>query len=155
MIAFPAAFERLLVCLHENPEDESAHNDAAATAAAAVARKPARVNAGVEGSQIAARMTLRGRMRARATDWIEADAGASAADLLTMARALLSENEPLPTEGSVRAVLVMASIKAGRSPDRPETAGATGRAPASPPRSRSSRPWHCWTCTTHPCSASS
>jgi hypothetical protein len=104
--AFPAAFERLLVLLHEDSDDQSALEEAAATAAAAVARKPARVDAGVEGSQIAARMTLRGRMRARAADWIEADAGASAADLVTMARALLSENEPLPTGGSVRAELV-------------------------------------------------
>ncbi|MGE5926412.1 MAG: HEAT repeat domain-containing protein [Gemmatimonadota bacterium] len=106
MIAFPAAFERLLVALHEHPEDQRAHDEAAATAAESVAARPARVNAGVEGSQIAARLTLRGRLRARAADWIEADAGASAADLLTMARALLSENEPLPTGGSVRAVLV-------------------------------------------------
>lgn len=106
MIAFPAAFERLLVSLHEHPEDQRAHDEAAATAAASVAGKAARVNAGVEGSQIAARLTLRGRMRARAADWIEVDAGASATDLLTMARALLSENEPLPTDGSVRAVLV-------------------------------------------------
>ena len=106
MSAFPAAFERLLVSLHEHPEDQAGHVEAAAAAAGAVARKAARLNAGVEGSQIAARMTLRGRMRARAADWIEADAGASSADLLTMARALLSDNEPLPTGGSVRAVLV-------------------------------------------------
>jgi HEAT repeat protein len=106
VIAFPAAFERLLVSLHEHPDDERAHDAAASAAAESVAVKAARVNAGVEGSQIAARLTLRGRMRARAADWIEADAGAAPEDLLTMARALLSENEPLPTEGSVRAVLV-------------------------------------------------
>ncbi|HEU4829073.1 MAG TPA: HEAT repeat domain-containing protein [Gemmatimonadales bacterium] len=121
MIAFPAAFERLLVCLHEDPENHSAHQDAAATAAESVARKPARVNAGVEGSQIAARMTLRGRMRARAADWIEADAGASAGDLLTMARALLSENEPLPTDGSVRAVLVPLPVAAEAPIEFPST----------------------------------
>jgi N-acetylglucosaminyl-diphospho-decaprenol L-rhamnosyltransferase len=33
----------------------------------------------------------------------------------------------------VRALLVMLAVKTGRSPDRPETAGAAHRAPASPP----------------------
>jgi HEAT repeat protein len=121
VIAFPAAFERLLVILHEEPEDKSAHEEAAATAAASVASKGARVNAGVEGSQIAARMTLRGRLRARAADWIEADAGAPAHDLLVMARALLSDNEPLPTEGSVRAVLVPLPVTAEAPIEFPTT----------------------------------
>ncbi|HEX6644364.1 MAG TPA: hypothetical protein VF037_06795, partial [Gemmatimonadales bacterium] len=106
MTAFPAAFERLLVQLHDDPDDEQGWKDAAAAAAAAVAQKPARVSAGVEGSQISSRLTLRGRLRARAADWVEADKGASPEDLLTMARALLSENEPLPLTGSVRAELV-------------------------------------------------
>lgn len=35
----------------------------------------------------------------------------------------------------LRALLVMLAVRTGRSPDRPETAGATGRAPASPLRS--------------------
>ncbi|HEU5050516.1 MAG TPA: HEAT repeat domain-containing protein [Gemmatimonadales bacterium] len=106
MTAFTKAFERLLVLLHDAPGDEAGHAAAAVAAAEAVARKPARIDAGVEGSQISVRMTLRARLRARAADWIEADAGATPDDLRTMARALLSENEPLPTEGTVRAVLV-------------------------------------------------
>src|SRR5690606_31633304 len=68
--------------------------------------------------------TLRGRLRARAVDWIEADAGALKENLLVMAQALVSEHEPLPTAGSVRAVLVPLPEAVEAPIDFPATHGA-------------------------------
>src|SRR5690606_36771729 len=100
------ALELRVLLLHDPAAVPAAIDQAAGSAAEAVGGKAARINAGVEGSRISTRTTLRGRLRARAVDWIEADAGALMEDLLVMAQALVSENEPLPAAGSVRAVLV-------------------------------------------------
>ena len=106
MTVFTDAFERLVLLLREGPGDLRAHGAAAALAAEMVADLGERVESGVEGSAIPAGDTLQGRMLARAVDWIEVDAGASLEDLADVARALASDEEPIPHTRSVRASLI-------------------------------------------------
>lgn len=106
MSSFTDAFERLVVLLRETPRDASAHGAAAADAAAMVAIGGERVDAGVEGSEITLGTTLQGRMLSRAVDWIEVDAGASIEDLADVARALASDELPVPHTRSVRVALI-------------------------------------------------
>jgi hypothetical protein len=104
--SFTDAFERLVVLLRETPRDGAAHGAAAAEAAATVAIGGERVEAGVEGSEIALDTTLQGRMLARAVDWIEVDARATIEDLANVARALASDDLPVPHTRSVRVALI-------------------------------------------------
>ncbi len=106
MTVFTDAFERLVLLLRQGPGDLRAHGAAAAVAAEMVADMGERVESGVEGSEIPAGETLQGRMLARAVDWIEIDAGASLEDLADVARALASDEEPIPHTRSVRASLI-------------------------------------------------
>ena len=105
MSDFASAFERLVVLLRDHPDEQKA-SGAAAESAAAVSRVGARIEAGFEGSSIPERTTLQGRLLARAIDWIEVEAGAPADELLEMARALASDDQPLPPTRSVHAALI-------------------------------------------------
>ena len=105
MADFTSAFERLVVLLRDHP-DEAKALDRAAESAAAVESVGARIEAGFEGSTIPEGTTLQGRLLARAIDWIEVESGAPADELLAMARALASDDQPLPPTRSVHAALI-------------------------------------------------
>lgn len=105
---FALAFEQLVVTLRDQPRDDAAARAAAAAAAELTARfeAPARFEAGVEGSAISSRTTLRGRMLARAVDWIEVERGVSGDGLLALATALASDEQPIPQSPGIRVELV-------------------------------------------------
>lgn len=103
---FAAAFERLVVLLREGPADDASCAEALEAAARTVATSGVRIEAGFEGSTIESGTTLQGRLLARTVDWLEVEPGASAADLAEVARALASDDTPIPHTRSVRAALV-------------------------------------------------
>ena len=105
MADFTSAFERLVVLLRDRP-DESKASEIAAESAAAVRTAGVRIEAGFEGSSIPTGTTLQGRLLARAIDWIEVESGAAAHELLAMARALASDDLPLPPTRTVHAALI-------------------------------------------------
>ena len=105
MSDFTNAFERLVVLLRDHA-DEARALEIAAESAAAVEAVGARIEAGFEGSSIPEGTTLQGRLLARAIDWIEVESAAPAEELLAMARALASDDLPLPPTRSVHAALI-------------------------------------------------
>lgn len=102
------ALERLVIVTRETPRAAEVHGAMAATAARAAAAlgRAERIEAGVEGSAIAEGTTLQGRMLARAVDWIEIGADATADGLLSLAHALASEDEPMPLVRGITVTLV-------------------------------------------------
>src|SRR5678815_5250304 len=86
------ALERLVIVMRETPRADEVH--------------AARADAGVEDSAIALNTTLRGRMLTRAVDWIEIEPQAPADALLSVARALASDDLPLPMASGVQVMLV-------------------------------------------------
>ncbi len=102
------ALERLVIVLRETPRAAEVHAELAAAAArlAAALRRSERIEAGVEGSSIAETVTLRGRLLARAVDWLEISPGATAGAMLDLARALASDTAPIPAADGVTVALV-------------------------------------------------
>ena len=92
------ALERLVIVMRETPRAGEVHATLAAQAASIAAGlpEPERIEAGVEGSAIAVGTTLRGRMLVRAVDWIEITPGAGTDVFASLARALASDDLPMP-----------------------------------------------------------
>ena len=102
------ALERLVVVVRETPRAAEVHAtlaEQAARAAAALAQ-PERIDAGVEGSAIPEGTSLRGRLLARAVDWIEIGPAASSTALLQLASALASDDIAMPLLEHVTVTLV-------------------------------------------------
>jgi hypothetical protein len=92
------ALERLVIVMRETPRAAEVHAtlaEQAARTAAALAR-PERIDAGVESSAIPEGTSLRGRLLARAVDWIEIGPGSSSTALLQLAGALASDDIAMP-----------------------------------------------------------
>lgn len=92
------ALERLVIVVRETPRATEVHATLAEQAArtAAALSGPERIEAGVEGSAIPLGTSLRGRLLARAVDWVEIRPAASAAVLLQLAGALASDDIAMP-----------------------------------------------------------
>ncbi len=92
------ALERLVIVVRETPRATEVHATLAEQAAhaAAALSGPERIEAGVEGSAIPHGTTLRGRLLARAVDWIEIFPGVTSAALLQLAAALASDDIAMP-----------------------------------------------------------
>ena len=92
------ALERLVIVVRETPRAAAVHATLAEQAAhtAAELSQPERIDAGVEGSAIAQGTSLRGRLLARAVDWIEIGPGTSSDALLQLAGALASDDIAMP-----------------------------------------------------------
>ena len=120
------ALERLVIVMRETPRADEVHAALAAQAAGVAARlaTPARVDAGVEDSAIALNTTLRGRMLTRAVDWIEIEPQAPADALLSVARALASDDLPLPMASGVQVMLVPLPIPFDDTPVHIAEAGS-------------------------------
>lgn len=126
------ALERLVIVMRESPRANDVHDSLAAVAAAVAGllREPERLDAGVEQSAIAESITLRGRMLARAVDWVEIRPGASAEALTALARALASDDLPVPSGREVRVAMVPV-------PEPATTRPSTGAGkPVAPPALR-------------------
>ena len=92
------ALERLVIVVRETPRATEVHATLAEQAArtAAALSGPERIEAGVEGSAIPLGTSLRGRLLARAVDWVEIRPGASSAVLLQLAGALAIDDIAMP-----------------------------------------------------------
>jgi HEAT repeat protein len=102
------ARERLVIVVRETPRATQVHAALAeqAARAAATLSHPERIEAGVEGSAIPQGTSLRGRLLARAVDWIEIAPAASAAALLQLAGALASDDIAMPLLEHVAVTMV-------------------------------------------------
>jgi hypothetical protein len=124
-IPLAQALERLVVVARETPRAGEVQEALAADAAhmAAALSAPVRVDAGVEGSSLVTGTTLRGRLLARAVDWIEVRPGASADDVLALARALASDELPMPILAGVDITMVPLPLPVDGEPLRVAEAG--------------------------------
>jgi hypothetical protein len=119
------ALERLVVVARETPRAAEVQQALAAAAAetAAGLAAPERVEAGVEGSALVTGTTLRGRLLARAVDWLEVQPGAPADDFLALARALASDELPMPLMSSIAVTLVPLPLPVDGGPVQVAVAG--------------------------------
>ncbi|HET8762957.1 MAG TPA: HEAT repeat domain-containing protein, partial [Gemmatimonadales bacterium] len=102
------ALERLVIVVRETPRASEVHATLAEQAArtAAELSGPERIDAGVESSAIPLGTSLRGRLLARAVDWIEISPAVSAAALLQLASALASDDIAMPLLAHVLVTMV-------------------------------------------------
>src|SRR5690606_31134949 len=104
---FAALFRALVAHARAHPGDEPGLEALAGAAAGAVAAAPAVLEAGFELDPGAdAADPLKARLLARGVDRIAVAAGAPAADLLALARALAAEQGALPGTAAVTVELV-------------------------------------------------
>lgn len=105
---FAIALECLVALYRDSPGGEEPLAIAAddATELAAELGGVARFESGVERSSIDTRTTLRGRMRARAVDWIEVDPGASREALVLLARSLAADSGDVVGGDGARIALI-------------------------------------------------
>jgi hypothetical protein len=102
------ALERLVIVVRETPRAVEVHATLAEQAArtAAALSQPERIDAGVEGSAIPQGTSLRGRLLARAVDWIEIGPATSSTALLQLAGALASDDIAMPMLEHVNITMV-------------------------------------------------
>ena len=104
--AFHDVFGALVGCLREAPDDIAAHDRAAGACAAVIEAAPGYVEAGFERASLEAATALGARLLARQVDWLHAAAGTPASELLAVAAALASDDEPVVGTRMVRVELV-------------------------------------------------
>jgi len=104
--SFTALLTHLVHLLRSAPEQEDAVRDVVALLVARVARNPAAIEAGIENSWAVDGDPLKERLQLRQVDDIQVAPGATAAELLTVIRALADDHAPIPSTAKVRVKLL-------------------------------------------------
>lgn len=128
---FDALFGRLLELLRQQPEPEAAVQEALGLVAARVARQEAMIEAGIENSWAVDGDPLKERLQSRHVDGILIAAGTEPVELLALARALATDDEPIPSTAKVRVRLLPDPLPLAFSGPRESIDPS-----APPPRSR-------------------
>jgi hypothetical protein len=105
-LPFPDLFGRLLELLRQRPEPEAAVQGALDQVAARVLRHEALIEAGIENSWAVDGDPLKERLQARRVDAILIAAGTDPVELLALARALATDDAPVPSTASIRVKLL-------------------------------------------------
>jgi hypothetical protein len=100
------SLERLVAALRRSPEDMSAREAALQALVAAAAGAATVLEAGVENSFETDEQGLKSRLLARRVDQIRIESGASADELLGLARALADDVAPLTSSSAIKVELV-------------------------------------------------
>lgn len=103
---FDALFGRLLELLRQRPEPEAAVQAALEQVADRVARQEAMIEAGIENSWALDGDPLKERLQHRRVDGILIAPGTDSLELLALARALATEDEPIPSTARIRVRLL-------------------------------------------------
>jgi hypothetical protein len=101
---FTGQFSRLVVLLRREPANVLSQKEALRSAMASLHlhQGVVRVEAGVEYSAVPDEETFKGRLLLRYVDTVHFAADASAADVLSLARALADDQAPIPSTANVR-----------------------------------------------------
>lgn len=104
--SFTALLTHLVHLLRTAPEQEDAVRDTVTLLVARVARQPAAIEAGIENSWANDGDPLKERLQLRQVDDIQVAPGATAAEFLTVLRALADDTAPIPSTAKVRVKLL-------------------------------------------------
>ncbi|MEO8634640.1 MAG: HEAT repeat domain-containing protein [Gemmatimonadales bacterium] len=104
--SFTGLLTHLIQLLRSAPGQEEAVRDTVALLVARVARQGAAIDAGIENSWAVDGDPLKERLQVRQVDDIQVAAGATAAELLTVIRALADDHAPIPSTAKVRVKLL-------------------------------------------------
>jgi len=103
---FGVLLAHLIQLLRNRPEQEASVRETLALLVARVARSGAGIEAGIENSWALDGDPLKERLQARQVDDIQVAPGASADELLLLARALADDSAPVPSNARVRVKLL-------------------------------------------------
>ena len=124
--SFTALLTHLVYLLRTAPGQEDAVRDTVALIVARVAQQPAAIEAGIENSWAVDGDPLKERLQIRQVDDIQVAAGATAAELLTVIRALADDTAPIPSTAKVRVKLLPDPLPIQFSGPRDSMPGASG-----------------------------
>lgn len=119
---FADGLDRLVTLLRTGTESGPRVDEAVRAAVAKVGTDSALLEAGVETSAGMEDISLKGRLLARQVDTVRVDSGVTAQEILTLARALVSDNIPLESSAHVKVELIP------MAPPPPPTYGAPSAA---------------------------
>lgn len=118
--------ERLVLLLRQRPDDIAERTRLLEAVVRAAAGGPVLLEAGVENSFGTEEAGLKGRLLARRVDQVTIQPGATAEELLGLARALADDSQAVESSGSIRVDLLPTLSPppaVGRSYEGPRTAG--------------------------------
>ncbi|HEX5387057.1 MAG TPA: HEAT repeat domain-containing protein [Gemmatimonadales bacterium] len=127
-------FGDLVALLRVDPGNDAAQDLALAAACRAVSARAVSVEGGVERGIPDDGLSLSGRLRARQIDALHVAAGASARELLVLARALSHDTTPVVASAHVRIEALVAVARAGF-----DFTGGPASDPLGPPRDDTDR----------------
>lgn len=106
---FAGHFGQLVILLRRQPGQVAAQKSALRSAMAVLARGPVWLETGIEYSDVPDDNSLKGRLLSRHVDSISFAAGATAKEILALARALAQDHGLIPSTGTIAVELLPAS----------------------------------------------